>query len=156
MEYQTRQAGSKRSWATSLSLSRSHRTSRPNTTCPTNNALLTNFRLSSDAEILSISTSRACKSAPNVRKRACNVYMFQPSFHFCIPPSVVGYHGTSKALCAACWSGSHLHLSSPLPLRLDLFRRVTHSVLEGGGGERRWLGRMLMSPLIQHPLPIHD
>ncbi len=50
--------------------------------CPTNNELLMNFRLSSDAEILSMSTDLACKSAPNMQRRVCNVYMFRLSFHF--------------------------------------------------------------------------
>ncbi len=39
---------------------------------PTNNALLVNFFLSSDADVSLISTDWACKSAPNVQKRACN------------------------------------------------------------------------------------
>ena len=43
---------------------------------PTNN-----FRFSSDAEILSISTDQAYKSAPNVQKRVCNVYIFWLGFH---------------------------------------------------------------------------
>ena len=53
---------------------------------PTNNALLINFRLSSDAEILLISTEWAHKSVPNAQKHVCNVYIFQLSIHF-------GYHG---------------------------------------------------------------
>ena len=43
---------------------------------PTNNALLINFLLSSDAEILLISADWACKSAPNVQKRVSNVCLF--------------------------------------------------------------------------------
>ncbi len=34
------------------------------------------------AEILLLITNQACKSAPNVPKRVCNVYVFQQSFHF--------------------------------------------------------------------------
>ena len=49
---------------------------------PTNSGLLINFRLSSDAETLSTSANWACKSVPNVQGRTCNVYTFQPSFHF--------------------------------------------------------------------------
>ncbi len=49
---------------------------------PTNNALLISFRLSSDAEILLISEQWAYKSMRNVQNRVCNVYTFQPSFHF--------------------------------------------------------------------------
>ena len=49
---------------------------------PTNNALLINFLLSSDAEILLISTDWAYESAQNVQKRVCNVYIFRLSFHF--------------------------------------------------------------------------
>ena len=51
-------------------------------TYPTDNRLLINFRLSSSAEILLTSTDGACKSAPNGRKRVCNVYIFRLSFHF--------------------------------------------------------------------------
>ncbi len=57
---------------------------------PTNNALLTNFRLSSNAEILLISTGWAYKLAPNVQKRVCNVYIIQLSFHFAYHRLVVG------------------------------------------------------------------
>ena len=49
---------------------------------PTNNALLICFLLSSDAEILSISTDGAHKPAPNVQKRVCIVYISRLSFHF--------------------------------------------------------------------------
>ena len=51
--------------------------------CPTNNRPLINFLLSSDAEISSTSTDRACKSAPKVRKRAhATCTCFRLSFHF--------------------------------------------------------------------------
>ncbi len=49
---------------------------------PTNNALLINFRLGSDAEVLLMSTDWACKSASNVKKCVCIVHIFQLSFHF--------------------------------------------------------------------------
>ncbi len=59
---------------------------------PTNNALLINFLLSSDAEILLIITDWAYKSVPNVQKRVCNMYIYIPTeLPFCIPPLVVGY-----------------------------------------------------------------
>ncbi len=49
---------------------------------PTSNALLICFRLSSDAEILSMGIDRACKSAPNVQTRVRDVYVFWLSSHF--------------------------------------------------------------------------
>ncbi len=57
---------------------------------PTNNRPLINFLLSSDAEILLTSTDWACKSAPNVQKRACNVQRIPTELPFCKPPLVVG------------------------------------------------------------------
>ncbi len=60
--------------------------------CPTNNALLINFLLSSDAEIFvnrhQLSTQIGTKRAKKVC--VCNLYVFQLSFHFCTPPLVVG------------------------------------------------------------------
>ena len=49
---------------------------------PTNNALLISFRVSSDAEIF-VNKHRLSMQiiAPNVQKRACNVYIFRLSFH---------------------------------------------------------------------------
>ncbi len=49
---------------------------------PANNVPSINFRQSSDAEILLLSTDWAYKSARNMQKRACNVYVFRLSFHF--------------------------------------------------------------------------
>ncbi len=50
---------------------------------PTNNAPLINLRLSSDAEILLISTDWAYKLGPKCKKnRVCKVYIFRQSFHF--------------------------------------------------------------------------
>ncbi len=46
-----------------------------------NNTPLINFWLSSDAEILLLSTGWAYKSPPNAQRRVCNAYMFQRSFH---------------------------------------------------------------------------
>ncbi len=63
-------------------------------TFPTHNALLVNFRLSSDAEILLISTNWACKSAPNLQKSVCNMYIFQRSFHFAYHCCWLGWQGT--------------------------------------------------------------
>ena len=57
---------------------------------PTNNALLTNFRLSFDAEILLVSTERACKSAPNVPKACMQCVRSQTELPFCMPLLVVG------------------------------------------------------------------
>ncbi len=48
---------------------------------PTNKALLMNFRLSSDAEILLLSTD-SIQIGTKRAKRVCNVYISQPSFHF--------------------------------------------------------------------------
>ncbi len=41
-----------------------------------------NFGLSSDAEILLLSTDSAYESRPNVQKRVCNVCTFRLIFHF--------------------------------------------------------------------------
>ncbi len=49
---------------------------------PTNSALLINFRRSSDAEILLLSTDWACKLGPSMQKRVCNVHIFQLSIYF--------------------------------------------------------------------------
>ncbi len=62
----------------------------PSSSSPTNNALLINFLLSSDAEILLIITDWACKSAPNVQKRVCNAYVSRLSFHFAYHPWWLG------------------------------------------------------------------
>ena len=62
-----------------------------NCNCPTNNALLTNFRLSSDAKFLFISTDWAFKSAPNVQKMYMQRVCIPTELPFCIPPLVVGY-----------------------------------------------------------------
>ena len=59
---------------------------------PTNNALLITFRLSSDSEILLLSTDWAYKLAQNVQRRVCNVHVFRLSFHFA---------------CHRCWLGSY-------------------------------------------------
>ncbi len=58
---------------------------------PTNNGLLINFRLTSDAEILFNEHRRSMRNRrQNVQKRVCNVYVFQRSFHFA---------------CHRCWLG---------------------------------------------------
>ena len=50
---------------------------------PNQQRTLMYYTLSSNAEILLISTNSAYKSAPKVqKKRVCNVYVFQLSFHF--------------------------------------------------------------------------
>ncbi len=58
---------------------------------PTNNALLLNFRLSSDAEIF-VAKHRPehTDQRQTCKKRVCNVYVFRLGFHFCVPLSVVG------------------------------------------------------------------
>ncbi len=71
---------------------------------------LINFRQSSDAGILLISTGRACKLAPNVQKRVRNAYVFQLGFHFA---------------CHRCWLGKKKHTTKhhPLPtISLSLLR----------------------------------
>ena len=60
-------------------------------TYPTDNSPLINFLRSSDAEIFLLSADWARKSAPDVQKRARNVYVFRPSFHSALH---------------RCWSGS--------------------------------------------------
>ena len=74
------------------------------TTLPTNNALLTNLRLSSDADILLIITGWAYKSASNVQKRVCIVCMFQLSFHFACHPWWLG----TVCRILVYWSGDLL------------------------------------------------
>ncbi len=59
-----------------------HRQDRRGAACPTTNTILINLWLSSDAEILLLSTDWAYKSALNVQKLVCNVYAFWLSFHF--------------------------------------------------------------------------
>ncbi len=63
---------------------------------PTNNALLINFGLSSDAEILLVSTDWAYKSAPNVQETCVQCVRIPTELPFCIPPSVVGYLSRSR------------------------------------------------------------
>ncbi len=57
--------------------------SPPSPTNPTNNALLINFLLSSDAEIF-VSKHRLSIQigAKRAKKRVCNVYVFRLGFHF--------------------------------------------------------------------------
>ncbi len=61
------------------------------TRCPTDNALLINFGLSSDAEIF-VSKCRMSMRIGAVRpqKCVCNVYIFPTGLPFCIPPLLVG------------------------------------------------------------------
>ena len=54
---------------------------------PTNNTLLINFRLSSDAEILLMSTDWAYKSVANVQKHVCKMYSI-------LHTAVAGWGGT--------------------------------------------------------------
>ncbi len=66
----------------------------PDTLCfpfPTNNALLINFRLISDAETLLLGTDRACKSAQSVRKTYMQRAHIPTALPLCMPPSVVGF-----------------------------------------------------------------
>ncbi len=58
---------------------------------PTDNALVINFRVSSDAEITLINTGRAHKiGAKTCKNVACNVYRIPTDVPFCMPPLVVG------------------------------------------------------------------
>ncbi len=64
--------------------------SRKKKRCPTNNAPLIGFRLSSDAEILLISSDWACKNRAK-RAKTCMQYAYVPTeLPFCVPPLVVG------------------------------------------------------------------
>ena len=49
-------------------------------------------------KFLLISIDKACELAPNLQELACNVYVFQLSFYFCMPPLVVGWVGWNEAL----------------------------------------------------------
>ncbi len=64
---------------------------------PTNNALLINFRLSSDAEIFAnnhrLSITSRCQTC---KKRVCNVYKIPTELPFCTPPLVVGMERRNK------------------------------------------------------------
>ncbi len=82
---------------------------------PTNNALLVNFRLISDAEILSISTDWACKSVPIVQKRVCNVYVFQLTLYF-------AYHRWWLGDCCCCRKRSSLIY---LTMKHTLAKKIT-------------------------------
>ena len=97
---------------------------------PTNNALLINFRLSSDAEILLISTDRAYKSAPNMQKCVC----IPTELPFYIPPLVVGFFLLSPKLGRSV--GSFLFsLGGRFVSRST--RREKKLVFCGGGGGGR-------------------
>ncbi len=58
---------------------------------PTNSALIINFQLSSDGEILLRSADRAYKLAPNIAKSCMQCVHIPTELPFCIPPLVVGY-----------------------------------------------------------------
>ncbi len=80
---------------------------------PTNNALLINFRLISDAEILLLSTDWACTLAQNVQKHVCNMHTFRLSFHFA---------------CHRCWLGplTPENLSGQLSLSFSLLLSLSY------------------------------
>ena len=80
--------------------------------CPTNNAPLNKFQLSSEnsarsfleqklGQILLISADWAYDSVSNMDKHLCEG-IFLLSFHFCIPPLLVGY-GYVQCLLCQCW-----------------------------------------------------
>ncbi len=60
-------------------------------TYPTNNALLINFRPSSDTEILLLSIDWARKSAPKCAKTCVRCLCVPTKLPFCMPPLVVGH-----------------------------------------------------------------
>ena len=62
---------------------------------------LKGFRPSSEAEISGAKTCK--KKKPH---RVCNVYMFQQSFHFCMPPLLVGYSPSSPCRASSTCSTS--------------------------------------------------
>ncbi len=88
-----------------------------------------------------ISTDRACKSAPNVRKRVWNVYIFQLSFHFRTPLSLVGFSHHEVLLPVDAGIGREVVLGDDVDA---LGGGVEHEglvVLRGGVGRReRQLG----------------
>ncbi len=98
---------------------------------PTNSELLINCRLSSNAEILIVSTDWAYKSGPNVQKRVCKVYHIPTELPFCIPQLVVGYMLHKRV---SYWRGTFLRVRW-MP------KRMTKRILFWRGGERRGVTR---------------
>ncbi len=70
-------------------------------TRPTDNTILVSFLLSSNAKKI------VTKHRPGIKidaktckiKRACDVYVFRLSFHFCMPPLVVGQQYSQSDVC---------------------------------------------------------
>ena len=80
---------------------------------PTNNALLINFRLRSDAEILLPSTDGACKSAPKRAKTRMQRVLIPTELPFCIPPLVVGLaFGKRRNFLSRYFSGGKKSVST--------------------------------------------
>ena len=82
---------------------------------PTNNALLINFRLSSDAGILLTSTDWAHKFDGKRAKTCMHCVHIPTELPFCIPPLVVGYAKRKKSCFASPLS--------PPPLTFPKFAR---------------------------------
>ncbi len=66
------------------------------------------FQLSSVAEIVLLSTDCTYRSVPNVQNHVCNVYVFQPSFHFAYRHCWLGRdlctHPTFALTCPDYWT----------------------------------------------------
>ena len=104
-------------------------------TYPSNNALLINFRLSFDAEILLLSTDWAYNSVPNVQKCVCTVYVFRLSFHFaCHPWWLVRTCTTSRKPTFNCGWQDKIR-------KLFLYYRLWTGSLKHLPNHQRWLGR---------------
>ena len=113
---------------------------------PTNNALPTDFLLSSDAEILLPSAGRGmrvgARTCANVRTRRARIPTEHP--FFCTPPLVVG-NQKNKTTTTNCRIETHSCLDLPLPLRGGEVSAALHAgaapdqlqvvvPVEGGGG----------------------
>ncbi len=75
---------------------------------PTNNALLIIFRLSSDAEILSISTDWAYESAPNMQNTCMQRVHILTELPFRTQPLVVGFSFALLLAKVVIFTGSQL------------------------------------------------
>ncbi len=94
---------------------------------PTNNALLINFLVSSDAETLLISTDRAYKSAPKRAKTCTQCVHILTELPFCMPPLVVGKEGRERG-----WAKKHTHTRMPEEPSSSSPRMLCAEQWEGG------------------------
>ncbi len=76
---------------------------------PTDNALLINFGLSSEAEIFVNKHRLSIQNrGQNVLRRVCNAYVFRLSFHFACHRCWLGSSGSSKIVSSSVWASSLL------------------------------------------------